>query len=155
SAVGRMNACYPDGAVTVAKAAKETRTLQVLAGSAAVIVDPRGVERVVEARGEPLWIAGLGRSMDEKVLRRFEATGCPVLVWTIDDGGANTIGAKSVQRAGVRDLDREAADRCVGGAPNLPQITRITKDTPMDGLGAIGALQGETSGKLNGDDGKR
>jgi 4-hydroxymandelate oxidase len=153
--VGRMNAYYPDGAVVVARAAKATRTLQVLAGSAAVIIDSRGVENVVAARGEPLWIAGLGSSMDEKVLRRFEATGCPVLVWTIDDGGANTIGAKSVQRVGVRDLDREADDRCVGCHSNLPQITRITKDTPMDVLGAIGALQGETSVKLNWDDVKR
>ena len=48
-----MNAYYPDGAVVVAQAAKATRTLQVLAGSAAVIVDPRGVEKVVAARGEP------------------------------------------------------------------------------------------------------
>ena len=153
--VGRMNAYYPDGAVTVAKAAKSTRTLQVLAGSAAVIVDPRGVERVVEARGEPMWIAGLGSSMDDKLLRRFEATSCPVLVWTIDDGGANTIGAKSVQRVGVRDLDREADDRCVGCHSNLPHITRITSSTPMDILGAVGALQGETSLKLNWEDVKR
>jgi isopentenyl diphosphate isomerase/L-lactate dehydrogenase-like FMN-dependent dehydrogenase len=153
--VGRMNAYYPDGAVVVAQAAKATRTLQVLAGSAAVIVDPRGVESVVAARGEPLWIAGLGSSMDEKMLRRFEATGCPVLVWTIDDGGANTIGAKSVQRVGVRDLDREADERCVGCHANLPQITRVRPDTPMDVLGAIGALQGETSVKLNWEDVKR
>jgi|SRR5665213_394125 len=155
SPVGRMNAYYPDGAVTVARAAKSTRTLQVLAGSAAVIVDPSGVENVVAARGEPLWIAGLGSSMDEKVLRRFEATGCPVLVWTIDDGGANTIGAKSVQRAGVRDLDREADERCVGCHANLPLITRIKPSTPMDVLGAIGSLQGETSVKLKWDDVKR
>ena len=153
--VGRMNAYYPDGAVVVARAAKATNTLQILAGSAAVVIDPRGVENVVAARGEPLWIAGLGSSLDEKVLRRFEATGCPVLVWTIDDGGANTIGAKSIQRAGVRDLDREADDRCVGCHSNLPQITRITATTPMDVLGAIGALQGETSVKLNWDDVKR
>jgi 4-hydroxymandelate oxidase len=153
--VGRMNAYYPDGAVVVARAAKATNTLQVLAGSAAVIIDPRGVENVIAARGEPLWIAGLGSSLDEKILRRFEATGCPVLVWTIDDGGANTIGAKSIQRAGVRDLDREADDRCVGCHSNLPQITRITANTPMDVLGAIGALQGETSLKLNWDDVKR
>src|ERR1700686_1676123 len=155
SPVGRMNAYYPDGAVVVARAAKATRTLQVLAGSAAVIVDPRGVERVVGARGEPMWIAGLGSSMDEKMLRRFEATGCPVLVWTIDDGGANTIGAKSVQRAGVRDLDREADDRCVGCHAGLPQVTRIRPDTPMNVFGAVGALQGETSVKLNWDDVKR
>ena len=155
SPVGRMNAYYPDGAVVVAQAAKATGTLQVLAGSAAVLIDPRGIESVVAARGEPPWIAGLGSSLDEKLLRRIEATGCSVLVWTIDDGGANTIGAKSVQRAGVRDLDREADDRCAGCHQNLPQITRITKDTPMDVLGAIGALQGETSLKLNWDDVKR
>ena len=155
SPVGRMNAYYPDGAVVVARAAKATGTLQILAGSAAVIIDPRGVERVVEARGEPLWIAGLGSSLEEKVLRRFEATGCPVLVWTIDDGGANTIGAKSIQRAGVRDLDREADDRCSGCHAELPKVTRIKPDTPMNVLGAVGALQGETSLKLNWDDVKR
>lgn len=153
--VGRMNAYYPDGAVVVAQAAKATRTLQILAGSAAILIDPRGIENVVAARGEPVWFAGLGSSLDEATLRRIESTGCPVLVWTVDDGGANTIGAKSIQKVGVRDLDREADDRCVGCHSNLPKITRITKDTPMDILGAIGSLQGETSVKLKWDDVKR
>lgn len=153
--VGRMNAYYPDGAVVVAQAAKATRTLQILAGSAAIVEDPQGIEKVVAARGEPVWYAGLGSSFDEKALRRIEATGCPVLVWTVDDGGANTIGAKSIQKVGVRDLDREADDRCVGCHSNLPKITRITRDTPMDILGAIGSLQGETSVKLKWDDVKR
>jgi 4-hydroxymandelate oxidase len=153
--VGRMNAYYPDGAVVVAQAAQATRTLQILAGSAAILVDPQGIERVVAARGEPVWFAGLGSSLDGPTLRRIESTGCPVLVWTVDDGGANTIGAKSVQRAGVRDLDREADDRCVGCHSNLPKVTRITAGTPMDILGAVGSLQGETSVKLNWDDVKR
>lgn len=153
--VGRMNAYYPDGAVVVAQAAKATRTLQILAGSAAIVEDPQGIEKVVAARGEPVWYAGLGSSFDEKALRRIEASGCPVLVWTVDDGGANTIGAKSIQKVGVRDLDREADDRCVGCHANLPKITRITRDTPMDILGAIGSLQGETSVKLKWDDVKR
>jgi 4-hydroxymandelate oxidase len=153
--VGRMNAYYPDGAVTVARAAKATRTLQILAGSAAILIDPKGIENVVAARGEPVWFAGLGSTLDPPTLRRIEATGCPVLVWTVDDGGANTIGAKSVQRAGVRDLDREADDRCSGCHSELPKITRITRSTPMDVLGAIGALQGETSIKLSWDDVKR
>ena len=153
--VGRMNAYYPDGAVVVAQAAKATRTLQILAGSAAIVEDPQGIEKVVAARGEPVWYAGLGSSFDEKALRRIEASGCPVLVWTVDDGGANTIGAKSIQKVGVRDLDREADDRCVGCHANLPKITRISKDTPMDILGAIGSLQGETSVKLKWDDVKR
>jgi isopentenyl diphosphate isomerase/L-lactate dehydrogenase-like FMN-dependent dehydrogenase len=153
--VGRMNAYYPEGAVTVARAAKATRTLQILAGSAAILVDPRGIDNVVAARGEPVWFAGLGSSLDQPTLRRIEATGCPVLVWTVDDGGANTIGAKSIQRVGVRDLDREADDRCVGCHSNLPQVTRITANAPMDILGAVGSLQGETSVKLNWDDVKR
>ncbi len=153
--VGRMNAYYPDGAVVVAQAAKATRTLQILAGSAAIVLDPRGIENVVAARGESVWYAGLGSSLDEKSLRRIESTGCPVLVWTVDDGGANTIGAKSIQKVGVRDLDREADDRCVGCHANLPQVTRITRDTPMGILGAVGSLQGETSVKLNWDDVKR
>jgi 4-hydroxymandelate oxidase len=153
--VGRMNAYYPDGAGTVAQPAKATRTLQILAGSAAILVDPQGIERVVAARGEPVWFAGLGSSLDGPTLKRIESTGCPVLVWTVDDGGANTIGAKSVQRAGVRDLDREADDRCVGCHSNLPKVTRITAGEPMDILGAVGSLQGETSVKLKWDDVKR
>ena len=153
--VGRMNAYYPDGAVTVARAAKSTRTLQILAGSAAILVDPKGIDNVVAARGEPVWFAGLGSSLDDATLHRLESTGCPVLVWTVDDGGANTIGAKSIQRAGVRDLDREADDRCVGCHSNLPQVTRIRANTPMDVLGAVGSLQGETSVKLNWEDVKR
>ena len=110
---------------------------------------------MVAARGETVWFAGLGSSLDGPTLKRIESTGCPVLVWTVDDGGANTIGAKSVQRAGVRDLDREADDRCVGCHANLPKITRITANTPMDILGAVGSLQGETSVKLKWDDVKR
>jgi isopentenyl diphosphate isomerase/L-lactate dehydrogenase-like FMN-dependent dehydrogenase len=155
SPVGRMSAYYPDGAVVLARAAKATRTLQILSGSAVVLIDPTGIENVVAARGEPVWLAGLGSTLDEKAIRRFESTGCPVLVWTIDDGGANTIGAKSLQRAGVRDLEREADDRCVGCHSNLPKISRISPSTPMDVLGSIGSLQGETSVKLNWDDVKR
>jgi 4-hydroxymandelate oxidase len=153
--VGRMNAYYPDGAVVVARAAKATRTLQILAGSAAILVDPKGLDNVIAARGEPVWFAGLGSSLDAQTLRRLESAGCPVLVWTIDDGGANTIGAKSVQRAGVRDLDRDNDDRCSGCHSELPKVTRITASTPMDVLGAVGSLQGETSVKLSWDDVKR
>jgi 4-hydroxymandelate oxidase len=153
--VGRMNAYYPDGAVVVARAAKATRTLQILAGSAAILVNPNGIANVVAARGEPVWFAGLGSSLDQATLRRIEATGCPVLVWTVDDGGANTIGAKSVQRAGVRDLDREADDRCSGCHSELPKVTRIPADAAMDILGAVGSLEGETSLKLSWDDVKR
>jgi 4-hydroxymandelate oxidase len=153
--VGRMNAYYPDGAVVVARAAKATRTLQVLAGAAAVRQNPKIIEDIIAARGEPLWFAGAGDSLDEPLIKRVEASGCPVLVWTIDDGGANTIGAKSIQRAGVRDLDRLADSRCSGCHGNLPKVNRMQATIPMTVLGSVGTLLGENSVKLTWDDVKR
>ncbi len=96
---------------------------------------------MIAARGEPVWFAGLGDTLDEPLIKRLEATGCPVLVWTIDDGGANTVGAKSIQRAGVRDLDREADSRCSGCHSNFPKVTRTQATTPMDVLGSVGSLK--------------
>src|SRR5579864_5476474 len=153
--VGRMNAYYPQGAVVVARAAKATSTLQILAGSAAILVNPKTIEDVIAARGEPVWFAGLGDSLNERLIKRLEALGCPVLVWTVDDGGANTIGAKSIQRAGVRDLNREADARCTGCHSNLPKISRIQATTPMSEMGAVGSLMGENSVKLSWDDVRR
>jgi 4-hydroxymandelate oxidase len=153
--VGRMNAYYPDGAVVVARAANATRTLQMLSASPTVLVSPKGIENVIAARAEPLWISATGEAMQPDVIKRIEATGCPALVWTVDDGGANTIGAKSIQRAGVADLDREADSRCTGCHSNLPKITRIQTTTPMEEMGAVGSLRGENSVKLSWDDVRR
>src|SRR6202171_2965637 len=89
--VGRMNAYYPQGAVVVARAAKATRTLQILAGSAAILVNPKVIEDVIAARGEPLWFAGLGDTLDAPLIKRGENTGCPTLVWAVDDGGGTTV----------------------------------------------------------------
>src|ERR1035441_7669164 len=82
--VGRMNAYYPDGAVVLARAAKATRTLQILSGTSVVVTVPNAIENVIAARGEPVWFAGLGDTLDQALIRRVEALGVPVLVWTID-----------------------------------------------------------------------
>src|ERR1700681_2607724 len=55
--VGRMNAYYPQGAVVVARAAKATRSLQILSASEAILRDRKGIEEVIAARGEPVWVA--------------------------------------------------------------------------------------------------
>jgi 4-hydroxymandelate oxidase len=153
--VGRMNAYYPQGAVTVARAAKSTRTLQILAGSAAILVDPKIMEDVMAARGEPVWFAGLGDTLTAPLIKRIEAAGCPTIVWTVDDGGANTIGARSVQRAGVANLDRNADSRCSGCHSLQPTVNRVQTGTPMDVMGAIGSLTGENSLTLSWDDVRR
>jgi 4-hydroxymandelate oxidase len=153
--VGRMNAYYPQGAATVARAAKSTRTLQILAGSAAILVNPQIFDDVITARGEPVWFAGLGDTLTPELLKHIEEKGCPTVVWTVDDGGANTIGARSVQRAGVPNLDRNADSRCSGCHSLQPPVSRVQAGTPMDVMGAVGALMGENSVKLSWDDVKR
>lgn len=155
SPVGRMNAYYPDGAVVVARAAKATNSLHVLSGSSAIRENPKAIEDVIAARGMPVWFAGLGDTLTEPMVRRLESLGCPVLVWTVDDGGANTIGAKSIQRAGVKDLERGADARCSGCHNNLPKISRTLANTPMDVMGSVGSLMGENSVKLSWEDVKR
>ena len=150
--VGRMDAYYPQGALVVARAAKATRTLQILAGAAAIRANPKVIGEIIAARGEPVWFAGAGDSLDEDLIKRVEATACPVLVWTIDDGGANTIGAKSIQRAGVRDLEREADPRCTGCHSNLRRVRRMQATDSMTVLGAVGTLMGENSVRLTWDD---
>src|SRR5712691_4125832 len=72
--VGRMNAYYPQGAVVVARAAKAAHTLEILAGSAAILANPKVIEDVITARGEPVWFAGLGNTLDERLIKRVEAT---------------------------------------------------------------------------------
>ena len=153
--VGRMNAYYPDGAVVVARAAQSTHTLQMLSASATVLASPQGIENVIAARGEPVWVSATGEAVNKDLLKRIEATGCPVLVWTVDDGGANTIGAKSIQRAGVANLDRQADERCSGCHSALPHITRVEAAEPLDEMGAVGALSGENSVRLTWDDVRR
>ncbi len=155
SPIGRMNAYYPNGAVVVSRAAKATNSLHVLSGSSAIRENPKVIEDVNEARGMPVWFAGLGDTLNEPMIKHLESLGCPVLVWTVDDGGANTIGAKSIQRAGVKDLDREADARCAGCHNNLPKISRTTVTTPMDVMGSVGSLMGENSVKLSWEDVKR
>jgi 4-hydroxymandelate oxidase len=153
--IGRMNAYYPQGAVTVARAAKSTGTLQILSGSVAVLRDPKIMDDIIAARGEPVWFAGLGDTLTPPLVKRIEEMGCPTIVWTVDDGGANTIGARSLQRAGVANLDRNADSRCSGCHSLQPTIDRVQATTPMDVIGAVGALMGENSVKLSWEDVKR
>jgi 4-hydroxymandelate oxidase len=136
--VGRMNAYYPQGAVVVARAAKAQHTLYILSAAEGV----HGLEEVNTGRGEPVWVAVSGGRPEQSVVKGIEAAGCPALVWTVDTPeGGNTIGAKSLQRAGVADLEREADSRCSGCHGSLPPAPRTLASDPMDVIGAVGALR--------------
>ena len=132
--VGRINMFYPEGAVVEARAAKTRRTLMVVAGA-------QTLAAVNAARGEPVWVQAGFNNRD--ALKRIEDTGCPALVWTVDGvGGANTIGARSLQRAGVANLDREADQRCAVCHDSIAPVHRVSLDTPDTVIGAMGGLGG-------------
>lgn len=94
-----------------------------------------------------VWATSQGPRPETARLKELEAEGCPVFVWNIDHGGAgNQLGARSVQRVGVPNLERSKDSRCApchksdgpgGGA-------RITLDDPMsEVIGALGSRRQE------------
>src|SRR6185503_105519 len=79
--VGGHRMFHAEGEVATARAAKARNALQVLSSASSL-----GVEPVATARGGGLWYQlYIPQSWDdtEKLVRRVEAAGCPVLVWTI------------------------------------------------------------------------
>src|SRR5581483_10014450 len=88
SPVGGQRMFHPDGEVAVARAAKAKKTTQILSSATSI-----GVEQVAQALGSPLWYQLYMPAKwegTEKLVRRVEEAGCPVLVWTVDLlGGRN------------------------------------------------------------------
>ena len=80
--VGGQRAFHPEGEVAVARAAQSKKALQILS-----TVTSTPLEEVARALGRPPWYQlymPLRWDATEKLVRRVEAAGCPVLVWTID-----------------------------------------------------------------------
>src|SRR5579862_9037812 len=90
SAVGSQRAFHPEGELATARAAKAKKTMQMLS-----TVTSTPVEEVAKALGTPPWFQlymPVTWPETEKLVKRAEAAGCPVLAWTIDllGGGRNT-----------------------------------------------------------------
>src|SRR6202171_3690668 len=102
SAVGSQKAFYPEGELATARAAKAKKTMQMLSTVTSV-----PVEDVAKALGTPPWFQlYMPTTWDdtEKMVKRAEAAGCPVLAWTIDLlAGRNTETATRFARADQRD----------------------------------------------------
>lgn len=99
--VGSQKAFHPEGEVAVARAAKAKRTLQILSTATT-----SSVEDVAQALGAPPWYQlylPTRWESAEKMIRRVEAAGCQVLVWTVDLlGGRNTETMERFRRADTR-----------------------------------------------------
>ena len=80
---------HPDGELAVARATKARGTMQMLSTSTST-----AVEDVNSAHGRPVWYqlyAPTAWEACEKLVRRVEAAGCPVIALTVD----NTTGRNS------------------------------------------------------------
>src|ERR1700733_14942557 len=101
SPVGAQGMFHSDGEMAVARAAQSKKDLQILS-----TVTSHSVEDVIKARGGPVWYqlyAVSNWGLTEKIVKRAEDAGCPVLAWTIDLlAGRNTEMASRYRRIDSR-----------------------------------------------------
>ena len=147
--VGGHRMFHPDGEVATARAAKTRNALQVLSTQTSI-----AVEEVIAARGGGLWYQLYIPQMwddTEKLVRRVEAAGCPVLVWTIDNlAGRNLETATRFQRTDTRQCTACHAT-ATGGRRNTAMFTGLSS-TRINPLNAtwdwVGRLKKLTSMKI-------
>jgi 4-hydroxymandelate oxidase len=99
--VGGQGMFHPDGELATARAAQAKKTLQILSTASS-----HSVEDVIKARGGPVWFQLYAVSEwgpTEKLVKRAEDAGCPVVAWTIDLlAGRNTELASRYRRTDTR-----------------------------------------------------
>src|SRR5262249_62023454 len=80
--VGGQKMFHPEGELAAAKAARAKKTVQILSTATST-----PVEDVSKALGAPLWYQlymPVRWEGTEKLVRRVEEAGCPVLAWKVD-----------------------------------------------------------------------
>jgi isopentenyl diphosphate isomerase/L-lactate dehydrogenase-like FMN-dependent dehydrogenase len=156
SAVGGQRMFHPDGELATARAARAKKTVQMLSTQSSV-----SVEDVAKALGTPPWYQlyiPARWDQTEKLVRRVEAAGCKVLVWTVDLlAGRNTATATRGARLDTRDCDSCHLGRVkpmlegIEGTLNPPAATwewvdRLKKMTSMKLV--LKGLDGAADAKL-------
>jgi isopentenyl diphosphate isomerase/L-lactate dehydrogenase-like FMN-dependent dehydrogenase len=119
--VGGQKMFHSSGEIAVARAAREKGVVQVLSSASSF-----GVEDVKEALGAPPWYQlYIPQKWEgtERLIKRVEAAGCPVLVWTVDLlGGRNMETAERYRR-----LDTRKCSAC----HTSPRGGRTFEELPM------------------------
>ncbi len=121
--VGSQKMFHPEGEVAVARAARSKKTLQILS-----TVTSNSVEDVARALGTPPWYQlymPTRWDATEKLVKRVEAAGCPVLVWTVDlFGGRNTETATRQRRLDTRECST-CHTSSIGGMSGRPMFAGL------------------------------
>jgi len=112
---GAEKSMHADGELGVARATKARGTMQFLSTATST-----GVEEVNDAHGRPVWYqlyAPTKWEVCEKIVRRVEAAGCPVIALTVD----NTTGRNSETFLRMRPKDLKQCGTCHDGgtAPSI------------------------------------
>jgi isopentenyl diphosphate isomerase/L-lactate dehydrogenase-like FMN-dependent dehydrogenase len=125
SAVGSQKAFHPEGELATARAARAQKTMQMLS-----TVTSTPVEDVAKSLGRPPWFQlymPLTWDDTEKMVKRAEAAGCPVLAWTIDLlAGRNTETATRFTR-----MDKRDCLSCHANSPTAGANTQSNRNKPM------------------------
>ena len=112
--VGGQRAFHPQGEMATARAARARRHQMILSN-----VTTYAVEDVAKTLGTPPWqqlYMPVRWDETEKMVKRIEDAGCPVLVWTVDLlAGRNTPTMVRFQRADTRNCAE-----CHTGGPGAP-----------------------------------
>lgn len=130
--VGSQQAFHADGELATARAARNREHLQILS-----TVSSNAIEDVVEARGAPVWYQLYttgGWDGIRRTLRRVEATGCPVLVLTVDLP-AGTPGRNLLQRS-IR-ADSRDCDSCHAGSGIVARHKPMLESSRVEDIGAM------------------
>ncbi|MEP6537235.1 MAG: alpha-hydroxy acid oxidase [Bryobacteraceae bacterium] len=135
--IGNQKAFHAEGELPVARAGRAKRTLQILSTATNT-----SVEEVTEAAGRPVWYQLYPTSrweITEKLVRRAEAAGCPVLALTVDtQAGRHTETADRFKK-----LDSRKCVTCHGTKPE-DFFRRKPMFTGMDMAGVTTANPGLT-----------
>jgi isopentenyl diphosphate isomerase/L-lactate dehydrogenase-like FMN-dependent dehydrogenase len=133
--VGSLKAFHPEAEGGAARAAKASRTLQMMSTVAST-----DVETVNEARGEPVWFQlyptddwSVGRAL----VARAQKAGCTVLVLTVDNTGNNRLTQQRMTRQDTRaclSCHAMPGPRYFTARPMFRglDVARATRVTPLD-----------------------
>jgi isopentenyl diphosphate isomerase/L-lactate dehydrogenase-like FMN-dependent dehydrogenase len=121
SPVGGQKMFHSAGEIAVARAARARKVTQILSTATSV-----AVEDVAQALGTPPWYQlymPVKWESTEQLVKRVEALGCPVLVWTVDLlGGRNMVTAERYRRLDTRSC---------GACHSSPRGGRSVAELPM------------------------
>ncbi len=127
---GSQKAFHPDGELATARAARARNHLMMLS-----TVTTTSVEEVAEARGEPVWYQLYPTSrweITEKILRRAEGAGCPVVVLTVD----LPVASNRLSQSRFFKRDRRDCSQCHASQDSYEvQNTAFARKPMFDGTG--------------------